>query len=93
MIRIPKSKKEQLALTPKRIFVDGESIVSIADKYSESRLICDAKELRDFGEFYEIVFPFGKFSEKFICQKNLLTKGTLEQFESLFSNKIVRRTD
>ena len=53
-------------------------------------VIGDAKQVRDFGEFYEIVFLFGKISDKFICQKNLLTKGTLEQFESLFNGKLQR---
>ncbi len=90
LVRIPKSKKEQLSITPKRIFVEGEFIICVADKYTESRLIRDAKQVRDFGEFYEIVFPFGKISDKFICQKNLLTKGTLEQFESLFNGKLQR---
>ena len=53
-------------------------------------MISDAKQLRDFGEFYEIVFPFGKVSDKFICQKNLLTQGTLEEFEKLFEGKTTR---
>lgn len=87
---ISKSKKERLSLTPKRIFTDGDFIVCVTDENTESRLIADAKQIRDFGEFYEIVFPFGKLSEKFICQKNLLSKGTLEQFEALFEGKIER---
>ena len=86
---IPKSKKERLSITPKKIFTEDDCIICIADKYTESRIISDAKQLRDFGEFYEIVFRFGKISDKFICQKNLLSKGTLEEFEKLFSGKIV----
>ena len=31
-----------------------------------------------------MVFPFGKVSEKFICQKSLLSEGTLEDFEKLY---------
>lgn len=88
---IPKSKKEQLAYTPQKIFTDGEYIVCKADKYVEYRLIKEAKQVYDFGEFYEIIFPFGKISDKFICQKDLLVKGTLEQFELLFEGKITRR--
>lgn len=88
LVRIPKGKKEQLSITPKRIFIDGDYIICVADKYTESRLISDAKQVNDFGDFYEILFPFGKISEKFICQKNLLTKGTLGQFEALFEGKI-----
>lgn len=91
LVRIPKSKKEWLSLTPKKIFVKDENIVCVADKYTESRFVEDAKAVRDYGEFYEIVFPFGKVSEKFICQKNLLVNGTLEQFEALFEGKIIRK--
>jgi hypothetical protein len=28
---------------------------------------------------------------KFICQKDLLTEGTLEEFESLFEGKIIKK--
>ena len=41
--------------------------------------------------WYEIVFPFGKISSNFICQKNLIFKGSLEEFEDLFNGKIVKR--
>lgn len=88
---IPKGKKEQRALTPKRIFTDGESIVCVADKYTESRFVEDVKKVKAYDEFYELVFPMGKVSEKFICQKNLLSKGTLEEFEALFDGKIIRK--
>lgn len=88
---IPKSKKEKLAMLPKRIYIEEDHIVCIAEKYSESKLIQDVKRVIDHGEFYELSFPFGKFSEKFMCQKSLLSKGTLEEFEALFEGKIVRR--
>lgn len=85
---IPQSKKTKKEITPKRIFVDGESIVCVSEKNTESRLISDVKKVTDFGEFYELTFPFGKVSANFVCQKSLLTKGSLEEFESLFEGKI-----
>ncbi len=88
---LPKSKKEQAAFTPKRIYTDGESITTVADKYVETKFIEDVKAVYDYGAFYELTFPFGKISEKFICQKDLLTKGTLEEFESLFGDKLIRK--
>lgn len=54
-------------------------------------MIKDVKNVYDHGEFYDLVFPFGKISGKFICQKNLLTEGTLAEFEALFDGKIVRK--
>ena len=89
--RIPKSKKEREAITPKRIYTEENKIVCVAERYVEYRKIADVKCVRDFGEFYELVFPFGKISEKFICQKSLLTKGTLKEFEALFADKMIRK--
>lgn len=90
-LRIPKSKKERTAVMPKRVYTEEEFIVCVADTYEEYRNMGDVKEVRDYGDFYELVFPFGKVSDKFICQKDLLTKGTIEEFESLFEGKIVRK--
>lgn len=76
---------------PRKIVIEDNYIICIADKYEESRAVDDVKQIYDHGEFYELVFPFGKTSEKFICQKSLLAKGCLEQFENLFSDKIIRK--
>ena len=91
LARIPKSRKEKAAITPKRIYIEEDTIVCVADKYVESKLLSDVKQVRDFGAFYDVVFPFGKYSEKFVCQKDLLTIGTLEDFEKLFEGRIVRK--
>ncbi len=49
--------------------------------------------MRDFGEYYVLIFrDSGNFSQ-IICQKDLLTNGTIEQFEELFDGKIVRMSD
>lgn len=88
--RTPKSKKERDAITPQKIYTEDNRIICVAEKYVEYRNIADVKCVRDYGEFYELVFPFGKISEKFICQKNLLTKGTSKEFEALFGDKIIR---
>lgn len=90
ILLIPKGKKEHISMLPKRIYTDGELIVCIADKYTDSRFIHDVKKVIDHGEYYELFFPFGKVSEKFICQKSLLTKGTIRSFEALFDGKITR---
>ena len=89
---IPKSKKEQLSMLPKRIYVEDEHIVSISDQYEEIKKLCDVKAVYMYDDFYEIRFPFGKISEKFICQKSLLTNGTLKEFEKLFFGKLVDKT-
>lgn len=87
---IPKGKKEHFALLPKRIYADKTHIVCVADRYTDSKLISDVTKVIDHGEYYELCFPFGKVSEKFICQKNLLTSGSLKEFEALFEGKVIR---
>ena len=91
LLYIPKRKKERLSLTPKCICVEDECIICIADKYTEQRFISNVKNVYDYGEYYELIFPFGKVSEKFICQKDLLTHGSIEEFESIFREKIIRK--
>ena len=49
------------------------------------------KGVHDFGEYYVLIFrDSGNFSQ-IICEKDLLTHGTIEQFEELFDGKIVRK--
>ena len=89
---IPKRKKEKLAMLPKRIYINGEHIVCVADRYTDSKFISDVKKVIDHGEFYELCFPFGKISEKFICQKDLLTKGSLREFEESLKRFLKRKS-
>jgi hypothetical protein len=78
-------------MLPKRIYIKDDHIVCIADRYTDSKFISDVNKVIDHGEFYELCFPLGKVSEKFICQKDLLTKGSLREFESIFKKKIERK--
>lgn len=87
-IHTPKGRK---AITPKRIYIVDDNMVCITDKFTENRSVELVKKVFDYGEFYFISFYFGKISGNFVCQKSLLTKGTLEEFENLFDDKIVRK--
>lgn len=87
-IFIPKSGK---SVIPKRIYIMDNKMVCIADNFTENRSVELVKKVYDYGEFYFISFYFGKISCYFICQKSLLTQGTIEDFEKLFDGKIVRK--
>ena len=54
-------------------------------------MIDDVKKIIDYGEFYDFVFTFSARDIYFVCQKDLLVCGTIEEFESLFEGKIERR--
>lgn len=88
---VPQGKKTRKATTPKNITIDKEFLTAKTDGDGHTKHINDVKQVVDHGEFYEIIFPFGKMSTYFICQKNLLKKGTLQQFEDLFKEKLTRR--
>ncbi len=88
---IPREKRHPSRVLPTIIFTDEEYIVYQCGKYEEFREISKAEKVTDYGEFYYISFTFGNKSENFICQKDLLVEGTLEEFEALFEGKIERR--
>ena len=90
---IPQSKKENEKWAYRKIFFDGEYIVceNLVDKHEEFHLISEVELVIDFGYFYHIKFSFGNGRYMFICQKNLLVKGTLEEFEAIFEGKIIRK--
>ena len=51
----------------------------------------DIKEILDMGSFYAVIFYFPNMDRRFICQKDLLIEGTIEEFEKLFEDKLVRQ--
>ena len=56
------------------------------------RPLDDIKKVIDYGDWYVIKFNNPKKDRFFICQKDLLVKGNLEDFERLFNGKIIRKT-
>lgn len=90
---VPREKKHPSRVLPTIIFTEEEYIVYQCGTREEFREISKAEKLIDYGEFYYISFTFGNKSDNFICQKNLLVEGTLEEFEALFEGKIERHKD
>lgn len=84
------TKKEKEKITPRRVYIENDIIICQSNALVESRSIQDVKEVRDYGGFYYLVFPFGKYSYRFVCQKDLLTSGTIADFEAMFVGKIKR---
>lgn len=86
------SEKDQKTFMPKRIYIDinEETIVNECEKMERFHMISDVKEVIDYGEWYHIFFVYESRDLYFVCQKDLLTKGTIEEFEALFEGKITR---
>ena len=49
------------------------------------------KKILDCGSHYIFCFSFPFLSKSFLCQKDLLTAGTIEDFEKCFEGQIVRK--
>lgn len=69
---------------------DGE-MLSENNRFHEYRHVSQVKKVLDMGEFYVLYFYWRHRTFRYVCQKNLLTKGTLEEFEALFKEKLVVR--
>ncbi len=55
------------------------------------KTIEDVKEIVDYGEFYHIAFYFTKGIGNAFCQKDLIVKGSIEEFEKCFEGKIIKK--
>lgn len=56
----------------------------------QKKPLSKVKKVIDAGDWYYVIFKLGDVSNAFVCQKDLLREGTLEQFEALFEGKIKR---
>ena len=61
---------------------------SILRKFSKNHelSISSTKAVEDYGDFFYVITDEGSV----LCQKDLINEGTIEQFEELFKDKIVR---
>lgn len=73
------------------IIIKGDKISAEGTQRSEIKHLSNVKKVVDMGDWYKIYFYFPHKSDLFICQKDLIIQGTTEEFESLFSDKIIRR--
>lgn len=78
-------------IVPQKVTVRQTAVCSQTGFRTKTLSIKDVKKVCDYGDYYYIVANFLNHSSIFVCQKDLLTKGTLEEFEMLFGDKIVRR--
>jgi len=75
------------------------SVITIDDGYIEGKNEQEeaysnldyVKRIIDFGAWYCFEFYFPHKIRWFICQKDLLVEGTIEEFEQLFEGKIIRK--
>lgn len=73
------------------ITIDEEKIVQESPLWPKpvEKPIKKIKKVLDYGDCYYVIY--GDMNNSIVCQKDLLTEGTIEEFESLFQGKIIRK--
>lgn len=88
-IKPPQSKTLDL-IFPTSIVIKDDIIISQGKEFSISNQISYVKKVIDNGDWYHIIFKFPHKSFRYFCQKDLLIDGTLEDFERIFKDKIIK---
>lgn len=74
---------------PTQITIADGRIDKVSILEPKNNPISEIETVVDYGEWYQIHFNIGFRNNYVICQKNLIVKGTLEEFEKLLGDKIV----
>lgn len=86
------SKRFLLCEINLQIIVDENTIIKKTGTASISKPLTTLKKVVDMGEYYCLVFKMEGIRGSWICEKDLIKQGSLEEFESLFAEKIKRRS-
>ena len=85
------SKKSKERANIKKVIIKDDKISIISEEISPKRTVKRVKKVCDYGEYYELVFsPFDLLSVC-VCQKSLLSKGSIKEFEELFADKLIKK--
>ena len=88
---VSKREKTKERENIKKVIIKDDVITIISEESSTKKNIKSVKKVRDYGEFYELVFsPFDLLSVC-VCQKSLLSKGSIKEFEELFADKLIKQ--
>lgn len=93
---LPKKRLEQLKKLnfEARIVIENGIINYYCcdiNEYNLSKPIAKVKKVIDAGDWYYLIFKFGDISNSWVCQKDLIKQGTIEEFEKIFEGKIKRK--
>lgn len=90
---IPPNKKTLEYIIPSKIIISKKDEILSTEgiKFNQIRNFSNIKIIYDFGEFYYFTFYFPNKCAQFLCQKDLLVQGDLNEFETYFKDKIVKR--
>lgn len=87
----PSFYKKIVNKVPNVIEIDEKSIYGNIENDFISKSLDTVKCVIDVGEWYVFNFFFPHKNRYFVCQKDLIVEGSLDDFEKLFEEKIVRK--
>ncbi|MGN1213140.1 MAG: hypothetical protein ACI4TZ_03765 [Christensenellales bacterium] len=88
-IQLPKSSLD--LIFPNTIIINNDIITTKGKNFRYSKPISSIKKIIDYGDWYHIFFYYKDRCENFVCQKDLIKSGTIEEFEKLFKGKIIKK--
>ena len=91
-VRLQGWQKDSIKFTPNKIKIEDGYLICRAQVETRTIDFEHIKRVEDHGEWYYFVFCFGHISFSFICQKDLIVEGSIEEFEKIFKDLIVRKT-
>lgn len=98
MVSLPPKSKLYNKINKNLYYQDIHCEIEIIDEViyasmlnrNESKDFVDVKKVVDMGDWYKFYFYFHHKSNIFICEKKSLVEGTLEEFEELFKDRLVK---
>jgi len=93
IMSMPPLPKDRYKLYPTCITIsmrDGNLSYVVGNIYTV-KSVADVKRVVDMGEWYRL-YGFNLRGTTLVCQKDLITEGSLEDFEMLFDGKIEKKS-
>ncbi len=84
-------EKDKGDIAPIKVEIDDEHVIKETTKNYNTYRVDEVKRVEDYGDFYRIIFYFPHCDRFCICQKDLITQGTIEEFEEMFAGYIVKK--
>ena len=84
-------KDDKKFLFPLKILIYDGLVINEGKDFKSTRKVSHSSKIIDFEDCYYFHFCFPHKDCRFLCQKDLITEGTIEEFENLFKDKIIKK--
>ena len=78
-------------MLPKKVIIYKDLMISFVKNAKYEEVFDNISKVVDYGDCYKIYFKLFYKNQSFICQKDLIKEGTLDEFENLFSNELIKK--